>query len=93
MTQARKEAPGANSLPQSSRPKINDALVAEVITAPLCKDVKQYRKSTQSFRHATDDTLRERANIPENEKKLLSDLGVFIAVHLHNHLNVATKAE
>ncbi len=57
------------------------------------EDVKQYRKSTQPFRHATDDTLRERASIPENEKKLLSDLGVFIAVHLHNHLNGAHKAK
>ncbi len=49
-------------------------------------DVKQLRKRTQSFRHATEDTLRERASIPEDEKKLLADLGVFIAVHLHSYL-------
>lgn len=49
-------------------------------------DVKQYRKRTQPFRHATEDTLRERASIPENEKKLLAELGVFMAVNLHNHL-------
>lgn len=50
-------------------------------------DVKQYRKSTQPFRHATEDTLRERASIPENEKTLLAGLGVFIAVYLYNYLN------
>lgn len=50
------------------------------------EDVKQFRKRTQSFRHATEDTLRERASIPEDEKKLLADLGVFVAVHLHSHL-------
>lgn len=50
------------------------------------EDVKQFRKRTQSFRHATEDTLRERASIPEDEKKLLADLGVFIAVHLHSFL-------
>jgi hypothetical protein len=50
-------------------------------------DVKQFRKRTQPFRHATEDTLRERASIPESEKKLLAELGVFIAVHLHNHLS------
>jgi len=51
------------------------------------EDVKQYRKRTQPFRHATEDTLRERASIPEAEKKLLADLGVFIAIHIHTHLN------
>lgn len=51
------------------------------------EDIKQYRKRTQSFRHATEDTLRERASIPEEEKKLLAELGVFIAVQLHNHLD------
>ncbi len=50
------------------------------------EDVKQYRKRTQPFRHATEDTLRERASIPENEKKLLAELGVFIAVQLHKYL-------
>lgn len=51
------------------------------------EDVKQYRKRTQPFRHATEDTLKERASIPENEKKLLAELGIFIAVQLHNHLD------
>lgn len=51
------------------------------------EDVKEFRKRTQSFRHATEDTLRERSSITEDEKKLLADLGVFIAVHLHSHLN------
>lgn len=53
-------------------------------------DVKQYRKRTQPFRHATEDTLRERASIPENEKKLLASLGVFIAIHLHDYLDNST---
>lgn len=51
------------------------------------EDVKRYRKRTQPFRHATEDTLRERASIPESEKKLLAELGVFIAVHLHSYLS------
>lgn len=53
------------------------------------EDVKRYRKRTQPFRHATEDTLLERASIPEDEKKLLVEVGVFIAVHLHNHLTTA----
>ena len=51
------------------------------------EDIKRYRKRTHSFRHATEDTLRERASIPEEEKKLLVELGVFIAVQLHKHLD------
>lgn len=51
------------------------------------EDVKQYRKRTQPFRHAAEDTLRERSSIPENEKKLLGELGVFIAVQLHRFLH------
>lgn len=54
-------------------------------------DVKQYRKRTQPFRHATEDSLLERASIPENEKKLLAALGVFIAVHLHGYLDKSPK--
>lgn len=50
------------------------------------EDVKHFRKRTQPFRHATEDTLRERAGIPENEKKLLAEIGVFIAVQLHRFL-------
>jgi hypothetical protein len=49
-------------------------------------DVKRFRKRTQPFRHASEDTLSERASIPESEKKLLADLGVFIAIHLYKHL-------
>lgn len=55
-------------------------------------DVKRYRKRTHPFRHATEDTLQERASITENEKKLLVDVGVFIAVHLHGHLNNKTAS-
>lgn len=51
-------------------------------------DIKKYRKRTQPFRHAANDTLSERASISEKEKKLLVELGVFIAIHLHNHLNI-----
>lgn len=54
-------------------------------------DVRQYRKRTQPFRHATEDTLQERAGIVASEKKLLVQFGVFIAVHLYNYLNVKTK--
>lgn len=50
------------------------------------EDVKTYRKRTQPFRHATEDTLKERASISESEKKLLAELGVFIAVHLYKYL-------
>ncbi|MFZ1242747.1 MAG: hypothetical protein WAQ22_01225 [Candidatus Saccharimonas sp.] len=53
--------------------------------------VKQYRKRTQPFRHATEGTLLERASIAEDEKKLLVHLGVFIAVHLYNYLNKNTR--
>lgn len=51
-------------------------------------DVKRYRKCTQPFRHASEDTLSERGSIAEDEKKLLAELGVFIAVHLHNYLKI-----
>lgn len=50
------------------------------------EDVKRYRKRTQPFRHATEDTLKERAGISEGEKELLAELGVFIAVHLYKYL-------
>lgn len=51
------------------------------------EDIKKYRKRTQPFRHATDDTLKERASITNKEKKLLVELGVFMAVQIHRHLD------
>lgn len=54
-------------------------------------DVKQYRKRTQAFRHATEATLKERVVMNENEKKLLVHLGTFIAIHLYNHVNNRIK--
>jgi len=54
-------------------------------------DVKQFRKRTQSFRHASEDTLRERASITDEEKILLSELGVFVVVHLYKHLNATSS--
>lgn len=50
-------------------------------------DVKQFRKRTHPFRHATEDTLKERASISEDEKKLLADMGVFVVIHIYKYLS------
>lgn len=50
-------------------------------------DVKQFRKRTHPFRHATEDTLKERASISEDEKRLLADMGVFIVIHIYKYLS------
>ena len=50
-------------------------------------DVIRYRKQTHAFRHATQDTLQQRAAMSDVEKLLLSQLGVFIARHLYEYLD------
>ena len=50
------------------------------------EDVKKFRKRTQVFRHATEDSLKERDSIPAPEKKYLSEMGVFIAIHLYEKI-------
>ena len=51
------------------------------------EDVKRYRKRTHPFRHATQDTLQERAGITEEEKILLTDMGVFTVIHIYKYLS------
>ena len=50
-------------------------------------DIKIFRTKTQCFRHASVEMLAKRKNMSEAEKALLSDLGVFICVHLHKWLS------
>jgi len=50
-------------------------------------DVKSFRQRTQCFRHASEAMLSERLAMTNEEKRLLCDIGIFICIHLYQHLN------
>jgi hypothetical protein len=52
------------------------------------KQIKEFRDKTQCFRHASEESLIERREKSDHEKRFLVDLGVFIVVHIHIYRNL-----
>jgi hypothetical protein len=49
-------------------------------------DIKDYRKQTHCFRHGAKEALENRKNFSKEQKELLSDIGIFIAIYIHKFL-------
>lgn len=50
-------------------------------------DVVNFRKTIHCFRHGTDEMLQKRKAIGLQEKELLSDIGVFMAIHIYRYIS------
>ncbi|MDR2464022.1 MAG: hypothetical protein LBD36_00165 [Holosporales bacterium] len=48
--------------------------------------IVEYRKKTHIFRHGSEDAIALRNQLGEAEKLFLSDLGIFIAIHIYKYL-------
>lgn len=51
--------------------------------------VVDLRKKTHCFRHGDKQAVVDRKKYSDEEKKFMVDLGIFIAIHIHRHLNKA----
>jgi hypothetical protein len=50
-------------------------------------DVKSFRTKTHCFRHGDDRAVADRKGYSQREKEFLSDVGIFITVHIHRYIN------
>jgi hypothetical protein len=52
-------------------------------------EVKKFRKKTHCFRHGDAQAVAARKEYSQQEKEFLADIGIFMAVHIHRHINNA----
>lgn len=50
------------------------------------ESIKQYRKDTHIFRHASEEAVTRVKSMSDKEKAFLVDLGMFYSIHIYNTL-------
>lgn len=50
-------------------------------------DLKEFRNKTHCFRHGDPQAMAARKVYSHQEKELLADIGIFMAVHIHRYIN------